>query len=487
MAVDGRSDSVVSESSRRKILAVLLVTVSMSLIGISIINVALPSIKNSLAASDSDLQWVLAGYALTFGIVLVSAGRAGDVLGRGSLYIFGIAVFAASSVVAGLAVDVSVLNAARLAQGLGSGILSPQIIGMIQHHFRGQDRARAFGLYGSVVGLSMGIGPLIGGAIVAIAGELEGWRWTFFVNVPVSVVAIVLAIKWFPKPLYTRRSSLSESTTRTSSTRLDLDPVGIALLGIAILGILLPFVTKPVTLWTISMLPAGCGAIILWLYWERRYRRIGRTPIVDLDMFKSRRFTNGVTLATVYFFAITSIWVLVALYMLQELDRSPFEAGLIGLPSALGATLTARWTGRHVTRFGRRIVTAGIVIAMTGVLLSIVVIQLQANGLASEWWLLATLTLIGIAQGSVISPNQTLTLSDAPLHYAGSTGGILQTGQRIGSAIGLGVITAIAFWVRAEFGWPAAITVSFVAIALALAFCLGVAMRDMAQRKADGQ
>lgn len=477
------------ETGRWKILSVLLVTVSMSLIGISIINVALPSMQVNLGASESDLQWVLSGYALTFGIVLVAAGRAGDVLGRGSLYIFGVALFCVSSIVAGLAADVSLLKAARFAQGLGSGILSPQIIGMIQQYFRGSDRARAFGMYGTVVGLSMGLGPLAGGAIIAVAGDAEGWRWTFFVNVPVSIVAIVLALAWFPRPLYTRRAASERATTgerkRNGKELLDLDPVGIILLGGSILVILLPFIKPPETLWTWSLIPVGIFLAAAWVGWELHYRKSGRSPIVDMAIFRTRGFSNGVTLATIYFFGITGIWVLVALYMQQELGHTAFEAGMVGLPSAVCAAFSARWAGRHVTFYGRRIVTAGILIAITGLASSILVVVLQAQGMVSIWWLLLTLSLIGIAQGSVISPNQTITLTDAPLAYAGSTGGILQTGQRIGSAIGLGVITAIAFSVQIHFGWAAAIVVSFAVIVAVLLLCLAVSIVDMAQRR-DG-
>lgn len=457
----------------------------MSLVGISIVNVALPSIQTGLGASDSDLQWVLSGYALTFGVILVAAGRAGDVLGRGGLYILGVAVFGISSIVAGLAPDVYVLNIARFFQGVGSGIFNPQTIGMIQHFFSGADRGRAFGLYGTTVGLSMGLGPLVGGAIIAIVGDATGWRWTFFVNVPASVIAIALAFAWFPRPLFIRSvKAKTEGSMRTgrSRPRLDLDPVGILILGSTILVILLPFIQPKGSAWSWILIPVGLALAAVWVLWELNYGARGRSPMVDMSIFRSAGFTNGVALATLYFFGITGIWVLVALYMQLELGYSAFEAGLIGVPSAICAAFSARWAGRRVTIYGRRIVTFGIIIAMSGLILSMIVIQLHAADILSIWWLLGTLSLIGVAQGAVISPNQTITLFDAPLDYAGSTGGILQTGQRIGSAIGLGVITAIAFAVRSNFGWTAAIIVSFIVIVVAMALCLAVALRDIAQR-----
>lgn len=466
----------------------LLVTVSMSLVGISIVNVALPSIQTGLDATDSDLQWVLSGYALTFGVLLVAAGRAGDVLGRGGLYILGVAMFGLASIVAGLASDITVLNIARFAQGIGSGILNPQIMGMIQRFFRGADRGRAFGLYGTTVGLSMGLGPLIGGALIALAGDTTGWRWTFFVNVPASMVAIALAVAWFPRPLFIRPKRIKKDSAKpTLSPRkaLDLDPVGILLLGASILVVLLPFIQPTGSGSSWLLIPFGLALAGAWVLWELKYRARGRSPMVDMTIFHSSGFTNGVVIATVYFFGITGIWVLVALYMQQDLGYSAFDAGLVGVPSAFCAAFSARWAGRHVTIYGRRIVTVGIIVAISGLLLSMLVIQLHAAGMASIWWLLGTLSLIGVAQGSVISPNQTITLFDTPLEYAGSTGGILQTGQRLGSAIGLGVITAIAFAVRSNFGWTAAITVSFAVIVAALVLCLVVSIRDIVQRHGD--
>lgn len=462
---------------RWRIHAVLLVTVAMTLTGISIVNVALPSMQSGLGASNSDLQWVLASYALTFGIALIPAGRAGDVMGRGGVYLVGVTIFLLASVVAGFSTDITTLNLARFAQGLGSGILSPQIVGILQQNFRGAERGRAFGAYGTVVALSMGIAPLLGGTILAIAGSGEGWRWTLFINVPVSLIAIALAFTWFPRPLFHRRES---------SERLDLDPVGVVLLGVGILLVLLPFLTPPDSplLWLLC--PAGVGVLVAWAGWEKRYRNNGRKPIVDVAIFASSGFRSGVTLAAVYFFGITAVWVLVALYLLLGLGYSAFEAGLMGLPSAICGAVSARWAGKRVLEYGRRIVTVGISIAMCGLALSVLVVHLHASGYISIWWLLLTLAPMGIGQGTVISPNQTLTLSNAPLEYAGSTGGILQTGQRIGSAVGLAVVTAIAFTVASISSWADAIVAAFATIIIALGLAFAISVRDERTRRAHG-
>ena len=161
----------------------------MALIDVSIVNVALPSIREGLGASESDLQWVLSGYALTFGVILVAAGRAGDIFGRAPLFMAGVVVFTGASAWAGFASDPLWLNIARALEGVGSGLISPQVVGMIQQFFRGAERGRAFGIFGSVVGVSVAIGPVLGGLLIHIFGVNNGWRWVFFVNLPVGVIS----------------------------------------------------------------------------------------------------------------------------------------------------------------------------------------------------------------------------------------------------------------------------------------------------------
>lgn len=460
------------DPARWRILAVLLVSIFMSLVGVSIVNVVLPSIQTGLGASESDLQWVLSGYALTFGVVLVAAGRAGDILGRGPLFITGVTVFTLASVAAGLAPDPTSLNIARFVQGLGSGLLNPQAIGMIQQYFRGAERGRAYGALGSVVGISVAIGPLLGGLLVELIGAEQGWRWTFLVNLPVGVVAIILALRWFPRPLRNRRAGEARGTLR------DLDPVGAVLLGAAVLALLLPFVERHLGAAGWLLLPVGLALLATWAWWERRQRSVGRAPMVDLTLFRTRSFSLGTLIASLYFMGVTSVWVLIAMYVQNGLGRSALVAGLVGLPSATLSAYSSHWAGRRVTRLGRPIVIAGLCSALLGLVLSIVAVLLIDRGVLSMWWLLLTLAFIGVAQGMVITPNQTLTLAEVPLEYSGSAGGVLQTGQRIGTAVGLAIITAVAFAVLASSGWASAFVVGFVVTTAVVLLTLLVAVLD---------
>lgn len=483
------SADYVPDPGRWRILSVLLVTIFMSLIGVSIVNVALPSIQAGLGASRTDIQWVLSGYALTFGVVLVAAGRAGDIFGRAPLFMAGVALFTLSSVAAGLAPDPLALNIARLVQGVGSGLLNPQAVGMIQQYFRGAERGRAFGMFGSVVGVSVAIGPLLGGLLIQAGGVHNGWRWTFFVNVPVGIAAIILAYLWFPKPLLNATAAKAGHARGTDAgeravlfASRDLDPVGALLLGLAVLAVLLPFMEAEASIWVWLLLPLGFAILAGWLGWERAYKRRGRSPMVDLKIFRTTSFSNGTLLIGLYFIGITSVWVLVALYMQEGLGYSALASGLVGLPSSILAAFSAHWGGKSVMRFGRKVVIGGMFSALLGLGLTIAVILLRDAGLASEWWLLLSLAFVGGAQGAVVSPNQTLTLAQVPLQYAGSSGGIMQTGQRIGTSVGIALVTALTFAVLARANWAAAAAAGFGMIAVVVLAALAVAFKDLIQR-----
>src|SRR5699024_195850 len=456
------------DPARWRILLILLVAVFMSLISVSIVNVALPSIQAGLDASDSDVQWVLSGYALTFGVVLVAAGRAGDLVGRGGMFMLGVTVYTLSSVLAGFAPSAEALNIARFIQGIGAGLLNPQSVGMIQQYFHGPERGRAFGYFGATVGVAVAIGPVFGGLLINLGGPDLGWRLTMLVNVPIGIIAILLAFMWFPRPLLSRvRDMRTGRKVGTWDALKSLDPIGAVLLGLAVFFVLFPFVESSGTAWSWALLPLGLIFVALWVGWERRHRARGHQPMVDLNIFRASSFRNGTIIATLWFMGATSIWVLVALYFQNGLGYSALIAGCVGIPSALLNSVSSTVAGRLVSKHGRKVVIGGMMIALFGLISSIILIWATTHWGISEWWLVLTLSFAGAGQGSVISPNQTLSLANVPQAYAGSSGAVLQTGQRIGTAIGLAVVTAAVFATLrgTDAEWPHAIMVGFAMIA----------------------
>ena len=472
------------DPARWRILAVLLATMFMSMISVSIVNVVLPSIESGLGSSQADIQWVLAGYSLTFGVVLVAAGRAGDVYGRGAIFLTGVILFTLASIAGGMAPDPMSLNIARAFQGIASGLINPQIMGMIQYYFQGQERGRAYGSVGTTLGVSVALGPLLGGLLISWLGADAGWRWTFLINVPIGAIAVILALRWFPRPLFTQTQSqtkgrkLAPGAAMLSRKQRDMDPVGGALLGLAVLAVLLPFVQGRTTAWTWWLLPAGLILLVGWVAWEKRYAARGKSPMVDLRLFRIRSYTVGTVIAGLYFFGVPSVWVLVAIYVQQGQGFSALEAGLLGLPAAFCTAVGAHLAGLRVMAYGRKIVIAGILCALAGLLICLAVIELHALGKVGMWWLLLGLAALGLAQGAVISPNQALTMLRVPNNAVGSAAGIMQTSQRIGTAVGMAIITAIFFSVLESTNWDIAMRVGLIAIVVVVLATAIVALYD---------
>jgi EmrB/QacA subfamily drug resistance transporter len=438
----------------------------MVLLDVSIVNVALPSIARGIGADDSDLQWVVSGYALAFGLVLVAGGRIGDARGRRPTLMLGLAIFTLASAACGFAQNSLMLIIARLVQGLGGGLVTPQNSGLIQNLFRGAERGRAFGLFGATVGVSTAIGPLLGGLLIQFGGAQEGWRWIFFVNLPVGIVAMILAVRAVPH------------RPREKGERTDYDPVGAVVLGLATLVVLLPFVESRSwsggLKWTLLVPAALLG--LAFVRWERAYRRRGREPMVDLALFGRRSYTFGATLALAYFAGFTALFFIYAQFLQDGMGYTALQSGLASTPFALGSAVAAGLGGRVVTRIGRRLVAAGLVLVIVGLFAAWVAIGL-VDSAAVGYAVAAPFLLAGLGSGLVIAPNQTLSLSEVPPRQGGAAGGVLQTGQRIGSAAGIAAVGSLFYSRLATTGGDFGVAVRdgvllilvFVAVALAIA------------------
>ena len=451
---------------RWKALAVCLVAGFMTLLDVSIVNVALPSIAGGLDAGENALQWVVSGYALALGLLLVPAGRLGDARGRRPAFMTGVALFVLASALCGLAQSGLALVLARLLQGVAGGLITPQISGLIQSLFRGQERGRAFGLFGTVIGISTAVGPLLGGAIIALFGADDGWRWVFFVNLPIGAVALVLAHRWIP---HTPREQGEE--------RQHLDPVGVVLLGLAVLCLLLPFIEQRT--WTsplrLLLFPAAALLLGAWVLHERRYART-REPLVALDLFRTRSYTLGAGVGLLYFAGFTGIFFTYTQYLQDGLGYQAWQAGLATTPFALGTALMSSVGAKAVLRRGRPVVALGLAVVVVGLVASYLVV-LSEPGRAAGWAVATPFLLAGLGSGLVISPNQALTLSEVPVRRAGSAGGVLQTGQRVGSAAGIAFTGSVFYGAVADSGGDFALAFrhglivigGFVVAALALA------------------
>ena len=452
---------------RWKAIAVTLAAGFMGLLDVSIVNVALPSIQTGLGASPAGIQWVVSGYALAFGLVLVAGGRLGDALGRRRMFLIALTAFVLTSALAGASVNEPMLIAARLLQGAAAGMLTPQNSGLIQSLFHGAERGKAFGMFGATIGISTAVGPVLGGVILAVSGDASGWRWIFYVNVPIGAVALILALRFLP-----------ESARGTGTLRSQIDFLGAALLGLAVLGVLLPLVQSEQGglrgLWWMFPLAVLFG--LAFVRWERRLVRRRRPPLLDVRLFTSTPgFARGAAIGAVYFSGFAGIWLVFALFFQQGLGYSALQSGLAVTPFALGSAVAAVVAGRLVSRWGRKLTVTGLCTVAVGlgtVALLLRVVPVENAGLAVALPLL----LAGVGGGMVISPNTTLTLQWVPTVMGGVAGGVLQTGQRIGTAIGTAVLASVFHAIALSSGnFPAAVSVAllcsigFTLVALLLA------------------
>ncbi|WP_127125948.1 MFS transporter [Georgenia sp. SYP-B2076] len=443
-----------ADRSRWRAFAVCLGAGFVTLLDVSIVNVALPSVERSLAAGPAELQWIVAGYTLAFGLSLVPAGRIGDVLGRRGVFVAGLTAFVLASAACGLATTPEMLALTRVVQGLSAGVLNPQVVGLIQQLFTGRDRGRAFGLFGATIGISTATGPLLGGALLALFGEAEGWRSVFLVNVPIGAVLIVLALRYLPRP--------APGADRAPRARLDIDVVGLVLVAASVLCVMLPFISlaerSANTPWW--LLGVAVVVLVVFWWWERRTERAGRAPVLSASLLRTRSFTFGAAVGTAYFAGFTGIFLVGTLYLQLGLGLTPLEAGLVQTPFALVGAVSAALSGRLVERFGRWTVVVGIVVMSAGIV-GVDITVGRTDGVPAALAMAAWLALAGLGNGVVISPNQTLTLHDVPVAEGGTAGGVLQTTQRIGAAVGIAIISSVFFSTLATDGGPGALAHGF--------------------------
>jgi EmrB/QacA subfamily drug resistance transporter len=415
------------------ILAVVLVGSFMAVLDTTIVNVALPSIGKGLHASSAGLEWVVSGYALTFGLSLVPAGRLGDRYGAKPFFLGGLLLFTLASVGCGVSQNSSELIVARIFQGVGAGVFYPAISATLQRTFTGDERSRAFAYFGAVVGISTAVGPLLGGILIELAGEQSGWRWVFLVNLFVGAVVLPVAFRVLPGD--------------RDDQRHELDPVGNALLAAVLLLMLVPLVegrSAGWPLWSFVVLAAAVPVAAILKFWEvRLFHREGE-PVLRPDLLRHRSFAGGQLLALCYFAGFTSLFFTLSIAWQEGLGRSALATGLLIVPFALGSLLTASKSNRVSARLGRRTIMIGCTGMLVGQAGAVLALHLGGPS-PSAWLLVGPLAVAGIGNGLVVAPNQDFALGSIPQREAGTAGGSLITAQRVGAAIGIAVIGTVLF------------------------------------------
>ncbi len=435
------SNSEFSQTNRSAIprttwlaLGVLLVGAFMALLDTTIVNVAIPTIQADLHASEATLSWIISGYALAFGLMLIPAGRAGDRFGHKWIFIIGLVVFTLSSFACGRAQTSGQLVIGRVVQGLGGGIYYASITALIQLMFVPAQRGRALAYLSAVIGFATALGPLAGGLIIEYFGEGSGWRLIFDVNIPIGIVAIVAAFRVLPGG--------------SDADQLALDPIGLALLTAGLVALLVPLIMgqdQGWPLWTVASLVGSLVLIVLFALWELRVARAGGSPLVPPRLFSHWSFTGGTVLAMVYFAAFTGIFFAFALFWQVGLGNSALESGLLVMPFAIGSIVGASQSDKLANRYGRASLTAGVGMVAAALFVVFLILTFIEPVDLNRWQFLPPLFVGGIGSGLFIAPNVRFIVATVEREDAGAASGVLGTVQRIGSAIGIAVIGSVLF------------------------------------------
>jgi len=417
-------------------LGVLLVGLFMALLDTTIVNVALPTIRDSISAGESTLAWIISGYALAFGLVLIPAGRVGDRIGHKWVFIIGLAVFTIASLFAGLAQDPTQLIVARVVQGLGGGIFFPPVTAFIQLLFPPMKRGKAFAILGAVLGVSSALGPVAGGLLIQAFGDAHGWRYIFFVNLPIGVAGVIAAAIVLPKLVPGLKASM--------------DFIGLLLLAGSLVAILVPLIQgqeQGWPLWTYLSIAAGILLLVAFAFWERRLAARGISPLVPPHLFSHPAFTGGTILALVYFAAFTSIFFTISLLWQLGLGHTALESGLVAIPFAIANIVGASQSDRVAQKLGRGVLVLGAALVFAGLLaLWLILLNVATTDLTS-WILLGPLAIAGLGNGFFIAPNSRFIVATVDGPEAGAASGVVGTMQRIGSAIGIAVVSSVLFGV----------------------------------------
>jgi len=388
----------------------------------TIVNVALPAIKNDLHIGVSELEWVVTAYALTFAVLLLTGGKLGDLLGRRLIFTIGLVVFTASSLACGLSSSATELIGARAVQGVGSALMMPATLSIITATFAARERGMAIGIWAGVSAMALAIGPLLGGVIT----EHISWNWIFYVNVPIGLLGILASIVVVP-----------ESKDTSHEQRLDLP--GLLASGVGLLALVYALIEAHHYGWTsatiLGLFAVAASALTAFVLLEQRQR----LPMVDLTLFRNGTFAGANLVAILVTLAMFGIFVFFPIYMQTFLGWSPIQAGAALLPWTILIVIFAPIAGKLSDKVGSRwLIAAG----MTTV--GLCCLELSTVGVGSTFWrLLPGFILGGLGMSFVMTPMSAAVMGAAPVDKAGVASGVLNTFRQVGVALGIAIMGAI--------------------------------------------
>jgi EmrB/QacA subfamily drug resistance transporter len=387
----------------------------------TVVNVALPSIRKDLGISISELEWVVNGYALTFGVLLLTGGKLADMLGRRRIFMIGLVIFTASSFFCGFANSAGVLIGARVIQGTGAALMNPATLSIITATFPQRQRGTAIGIWAGVSAMALAFGPLVGGAIT----EHINWSWIFYINVPIGVVALIAA-----------RLFIDESKD-TGEQRLD--PLGLVASAAALFALTYGLIESNKRGWG-DPLVLGCfvlaAVLFLAFYFVERRQRL---PMLDLNLFRNRSFSSANIVMLLIGLAMFGVFFFVSLFVQNVLRFSPIQAGATFLPMTMCIIFIAPIAGRLADKLGpRALMVPGLVL----VTVSLILFSVQTAS-STFWTLLPALFIGGVGMAMAMAPTTTAAMHAVPVAKAGVGSAVINSMRQVGGSIGIALMGAI--------------------------------------------
>lgn len=447
------------DSSRRWwVLAIVVSAQFMFGVDAFIVNVAIPTIAAELHASSAQIEAVIAIYLIAYATLVVTGGRLGDIHGTRNVFIAGVLGFTLTSLWCGLAQSGPELIVARLAQGATAALMVPQVLATLHLLFTDASRARAFAIYGIVLGLAGAAGFLLGGLLVTLDLAGLGWRAVFFVNVPFGAAIIAAALRLMP------------TVPRRAGTRLDIP--GAVVLFAGLLCLIGPLLFGHDLHWSpLVWLVMATGIVILaaFLRLERSVARRGGMPLIDLSLLSDPAFMRGLAAVFSFFFANLSFYLIMTMFMQKALRIPPLSAGLVFIPLALTFVVASRHSGVRAKHRGTRVLIEGCALQIIG--LVILVAAIEAVTAPSAVVLALVLTVFGYGQGLVMAPLSSAVLSTVKPASAGAGSGMYGTTTQIANAAGVAVIGAVFFAIEAAGSARLALFAACALFALSIIAC----------------
>ena len=433
-AAQDAAKSAASLSNRQRRLApgTLIIAFVVDVLDGTIVNVAIPAIRQDLGASVLAVQWIVAGYALAFGMLLISGGRLGDLYGYRRMFLIGISGFALSSVACGLADDALHLVLARIAQGATAALMAPQVLALIQLLYGPSERVGVLGMFGLLGGVSAILGPIVGGALIDADIAGLGWRPIFFINAPLGMAGVIAAFKFLP--------------VGRSAHPLRMDWAGNGLVVATLFALIFPLAIGRELgwpYWCVALLLAVLPLLVTTLrYLKGRTARDG-SALLDPCLFRQRSFGIGVVASLIFATATAGLLISMMLVLQIGLGMDPLTAGVAHIPFAIGAGLGVGFIGRGlVPKLGRTVLMLGAACMIAGIVALVPVFAAGGQALPLGFALL----LAGLGMGMITGPLTPITLSRIDKAHAGAAGGVLKAVQQLGSAIGAASVGALFLW-----------------------------------------